>query len=106
MTAPGSAEGAAGQARPPARSPEGFYGWHVVAASSLAVVLTAPGQTAAVSVFIEPMLAGLELSRTALSSYLPAFFAAGALCLAAALLILSLGRPSTREVPAGATGRA
>lgn len=39
-----------------------------MAASSLAVVLTAPGQTAAVSVFIEPMLAGLELSRTALST--------------------------------------
>jgi sugar phosphate permease len=49
---------------------------------------------------------GAGLSRTELASYLPAFFAAGALCLAAALLILSLGRPSTREVPAGATGRA
>ncbi|MEX2291248.1 MAG: MFS transporter [Mycobacteriales bacterium] len=51
-----------------ARSPDGFYGWRIVAASSAAVVLTAPGQTAAVSAFIEPMLAELNLSRTALST--------------------------------------
>jgi MFS family permease len=51
-----------------ARSPEGFYGWRIVAASSVAVVLTAPGQTAAVSAFIEPMLGELGLSRTALST--------------------------------------
>jgi MFS family permease len=50
------------------RSPEGFYGWHVVAASSAALVLTAPGQTAAVSAFVDPMLADLGMSRTALSS--------------------------------------
>jgi MFS family permease len=51
-----------------ALSPEGFYGWRIVAASSAAVVLTAPGQTAAVSAFIEPMLGELGLSRTALST--------------------------------------
>ncbi|MEX2290511.1 MAG: MFS transporter [Mycobacteriales bacterium] len=51
-----------------ARSPDGFYGWRIVAASSAAVVLTAPGQTAAVSAFIEPMLGDLGLSRTALST--------------------------------------
>lgn len=51
-----------------ARSPEGFYGWRIVTASSAAVVLTAPGQTAAVSAFIEPMLAELGMSRTALST--------------------------------------
>lgn len=55
-------------ARVPARSPEGFYGWRIVAASSAAVVLTAPGQTAAVSAFIEPMLQDLGLSRTVLST--------------------------------------
>lgn len=54
--------------RRPARSPDGFYGWRIVAASSAAVVLTAPGQTAAVSAFIEPMLGDLGLSRTALST--------------------------------------
>ncbi|MCJ2034808.1 MFS transporter [Methylobacterium sp. J-068] len=47
---------------------------------------------------------GAGLSRTALSSYLPAFFAAGALCLAAALLILSLGRPAAK--PAAVPARA
>ena len=35
---------------------------------------------------------GAGLSRTALSTYLPAFFAAGALCLIAAALVLTLGR--------------
>lgn len=55
-------------ARVSARSPQGFYGWRIVAASSAAVVLTAPGQTAAVSAFIEPMLGELGLSRTALST--------------------------------------
>jgi MFS family permease len=49
-------------------SPDGFYGWWIVAASSAAAVLTAPGQTAAVSAFIEPMLDDLRLSRTALST--------------------------------------
>jgi MFS family permease len=51
-----------------ARAADGFYGWRIVAASSAAVVLTAPGQTAAVSAFIEPMLGELGLSRTALST--------------------------------------
>jgi MFS family permease len=54
--------------RPGPRSPEGFYGWRIVAASSAAVVLTAPGQTAAVSAFIESMLGELGLSRMALST--------------------------------------
>ena len=53
---------------PSAMSPQGFYGWRIVAASSLAVVLTAPGQTAAVSAFVDPMLADLSISRTALST--------------------------------------
>ncbi|KQO59458.1 MFS transporter [Methylobacterium sp. Leaf87] len=39
---------------------------------------------------------GAGLSRTALSSYLPAFFAAGALCLIAAGLILTLADPARR----------
>lgn len=43
---------------------------------------------------------GAGLSRTALSSYLPAFFAAGALCLLAALLILTLSAPARAVRPA------
>jgi len=43
---------------------------------------------------------GAGLSRTVLSTYLPAFFAAGAACIVAALLVLSLGKPETSLVPA------
>jgi hypothetical protein len=49
---------------------------------------------------------GAGLSRTELASYLPAFFAAGALCLAAAGLILTLGRPAPQGVPAATPARA
>ncbi|KQP83083.1 MFS transporter [Methylobacterium sp. Leaf117] len=42
---------------------------------------------------------GAGLSRTELASYLPAFFAAGALCLVAAGLILTLGRPARDAAP-------
>ncbi|MBY0258436.1 MFS transporter [Methylobacterium sp.] len=49
---------------------------------------------------------GAGLSRTELASYLPAFFAAGALCLAAAGLILTLGRPAPQDVPAATPARA
>jgi hypothetical protein len=46
---------------------------------------------------------GAGLSRTALSSYLPAFFAAGALCLIAAAVIMTLAPPAraARERPEG-----
>ncbi|WP_007026787.1 MFS transporter, partial [Saccharomonospora iraqiensis] len=46
----------------------GFYGWHIVGFSALMVATTAPGQTAAVSVFIDPMLADLGISRSAIST--------------------------------------
>ncbi|KQP38481.1 MFS transporter [Methylobacterium sp. Leaf104] len=49
---------------------------------------------------------GAGLSRAELATYLPAFFAAGALCLAAALLILTLGRPAAPGVPAATPARA
>jgi MFS family permease len=40
------------------------------------------------------------LSRTLLLSYLPAFFAAGALCIVAALIALSISRPAPKPVAA------
>jgi hypothetical protein len=43
---------------------------------------------------------GAGLSRTVLATYLPAFFAAGALCLLAAGLALMLGRPGGAAVAA------
>jgi len=49
---------------------------------------------------------GAGLSRAELATYLPAFFAAGALCLAAALLILTLARPAPQGVPAATPARA
>jgi MFS family permease len=47
---------------------------------------------------------GAGLSRTVLSTYLPAFFAAGVLCIAAALMILLISRPAPKPavVPAAA----
>jgi MFS family permease len=51
-----------------ARGPDGFYGWRIVAYSALALALTAPGQTAGVSVFIDPMIDGLGISRSELSA--------------------------------------
>ncbi|MFT3731166.1 MAG: MFS transporter [Hyphomicrobium sp.] len=42
---------------------------------------------------------GAGLTRTAFATYLPAFFAAGAACLVAALLILLLGKPSATPLP-------
>ena len=49
---------------------------------------------------------GAGVSRTALLSYLPAFFAAGALCLIAAVLILTLGDRSERKRQGVAVARA
>lgn len=51
-----------------ALSPSGFYGWHIVGWSALMVAMTAPGQTAAVSVFIDPMIDELGVSRSAIST--------------------------------------
>jgi MFS family permease len=44
---------------------------------------------------------GAGFSRTAFSSYLPAFFVAGGLCLCAAALVLTIGKPAVRGVAAG-----
>jgi sugar phosphate permease len=49
---------------------------------------------------------GAGVSRTVLLSYLPAFFAAGALCLIAAVLILTLGDRSERKRQGVAVARA
>jgi MFS family permease len=45
-----------------------FHGWRIVTYASIAVVLTAPGQTAGVSPFIDPVMAELGLSRSAIST--------------------------------------
>ncbi len=48
--------------------PDGFYVGRNLAAASAAVALTALGQTAAVSVFVDPMVAELGVSRSALAT--------------------------------------
>jgi MFS family permease len=53
---------------PAAARPERFYGWHIVAYSAIALAATAPGQTAAVSVFIDPMIRDLGVSRGQIST--------------------------------------
>jgi MFS family permease len=45
----------------------GFSGWRIVAFAALGLAMTAPGQTIGVSVFIDPMLADLDLTRSQLS---------------------------------------
>lgn len=50
------------------RRPDRFYGWHIVVYSVIGLAATAPGQTAAVSVFIDPMIAELGISRSAIST--------------------------------------
>lgn len=54
--------------RSPALHPTGFYGWHVTAYAALVLMATAPGQTAGVSTFIDPMITELGVSRSAIST--------------------------------------
>ncbi|MFW2514012.1 MFS transporter [Demequina sp. SO4-13] len=51
-----------------ALSPQGFYGWHVVVYASIALAATAPGQTVGISLFIDPLIEDLGLSRSAIST--------------------------------------
>lgn len=67
--------------------------WRVIIAASLALALTAPGQTAAISVFIDPLIHSLGLSRPAVS----AAYLAGSL--SGALLLPLLGRLIDRYGP-------
>ncbi len=45
-----------------------YYGWVVLAVGTLGTIMTSPGQTYAVSIFIEGFIADLELSRSLVSS--------------------------------------
>lgn len=45
-----------------------YYGWRIVVLAAICLGMTAPGQTAGVSVFIDPIMADLGLSRTAIST--------------------------------------
>lgn len=54
--------------RPGPRQPGGFYGWHITGFAAVLLMATAPGQTAGVSTFIDPMIADLGVDRSAIST--------------------------------------
>lgn len=45
-----------------------FYGWRIVALASITGALTGPGQTIGVSVFVDPLISDLGLSRSQVST--------------------------------------
>lgn len=47
---------------------KGFYGWRIVVFASIALALTGPGQTFGVSVFVDPMIEDLGISRTQMTT--------------------------------------
>ncbi|WP_157042029.1 MFS transporter [Nitriliruptor alkaliphilus] len=52
----------------PPRARTRFSGWRVVLLAAVALGMTGPGQTAGVSVFVDPMMGALELSRSQVST--------------------------------------
>ena len=45
-----------------------YYGWVIVVAATMGQILTSPGQTYAISIFIEEFITDLEISRTLVST--------------------------------------
>ena len=45
-----------------------YYGWVIMAIGTFGLIMTSPGQTYSVSVFVEPFIADLGLSRSAVST--------------------------------------
>jgi MFS transporter, OFA family, oxalate/formate antiporter len=58
-----------------------FYGWVILFAGTVGMVMTSPGQTFAVSILIDPMLDQLQISRTLLSGLYTAATLTGSLAL-------------------------
>ncbi len=53
---------------PATRAPGRFLGWRILALASITSALTGPGQTIGVSVFIDHLVADLDLTRSVVSS--------------------------------------
>ncbi|MFW6091732.1 MAG: MFS transporter [Actinomycetota bacterium] len=64
-----------------ATKPGGFYGWRIVGYAALAFAATGPGQTAGVSLFVDPLIRDLDVSRSAVSTAYLIGTLAGALAL-------------------------
>lgn len=47
---------------------KGFYGWRMVIFASVALALSGPGQTVGISVFVNPMIEELGISRTEMTT--------------------------------------
>jgi MFS family permease len=58
-----------------------FYGWVIVAVGFLCSILTSPGQSFVISLYLEPVMADLELSRVEISSLYAFATLASAACL-------------------------
>lgn len=68
------------QSRVIARSPV-YYGWVVLAAGTFGMMMTLPGQTFAISVFLDPIMAELGLGRSLVSTLYMAATLGGAFLL-------------------------
>lgn len=68
-----------------------YYGWVILAAGTLGIIMTSPGQTYAVSVFIEHFITDLGISRSLVST----LYALGTL--AGSLALFAVGREIDRR---------
>ena len=68
LRAPARDEAPVASSRLVARSPV-FFGWIVMLAGSFGMIMTSPGQTYGVSIFIEYFIADLGVSRSLVSTY-------------------------------------
>jgi MFS family permease len=73
--------------------PRFFYGWVIVAASTLGFVMSGPGQTYVISVLTEHLVQDLQISHSLLST----LYSAGTLL--SCLLLPRMGRESDRRGP-------
>jgi MFS family permease len=92
------------QSRPSATS-NSFHGWRMVGFAGIVTAMTAPGQTAAVSVFVDPLITDLGLSRSLVSTaYLIGTLTGAAALPAVGRLVDRFGARLTMTVIAAAFG--
>lgn len=72
-----------------------YYGWVILAAGTLGIVMSSPGQTYIVQAFIEEFIRDLGLSRTLVST----LYMIGTLANAALIQLLGVGRMIDRRGP-------
>lgn len=72
-----------------------YYGWVILGAGTLGIIMTSPGQTFIVQAFIEEFIGDLGLSRTLIST----LYMIGTLANAALLQLIGVGRMIDRRGP-------